>query len=167
VRWRTTAYSEISRAIRRALHQTGIAAGGALLSTYKAITPSNEPETNSPCTQAARSASPTDDAHKRAGSTLATISARGRETFSGLIEPAAPAKHNTWESLRKASPSSGTSVPSHSNNLPLPSVSFVVPDQNDDMHDGHHSNRGDTWMQNQHPTAYAQWAKTPTLAANR
>jgi len=40
----------------------------------------------------------------------------------------------------------------------LPTVSFVVPNQNDDMHDGSIST-GDSWMKN-HLDKYVQWAKT-------
>jgi hypothetical protein len=40
----------------------------------------------------------------------------------------------------------------------LPTVSIVVPNQNNDMHDGS-VKTGDTWIKN-HLDAYVQWAKT-------
>ena len=40
----------------------------------------------------------------------------------------------------------------------LPTVSFVIPNLNDDMHDGT-IQQGDSWLQ-QHLNAYAQWAMT-------
>lgn len=68
-------------------------------------------------------------------------------------------KHNPWVNF--------TDVPS-SDNLPftsfptnfstLPTLSFVVPNLLDDMHDGT-IQQGDTWLQ-QHIDPYVQWAKT-------
>ncbi|GER86096.1 hypothetical protein KDW_02580 [Dictyobacter vulcani] len=69
-------------------------------------------------------------------------------------------KHNPWSNF--------TDVPS-SNNLPftsfptsnfssLPTISFVVPNLADDMHDGT-IQQGDTWLKN-NLNSYAQWAKT-------
>ncbi len=67
-------------------------------------------------------------------------------------------KHNPWVNF--------TDVPS-SDNLPwtsfptdyntLPTISFVVPNLQDDMHDGT-IQQGDTWLQ-QNMDSYAQWAK--------
>lgn len=68
-------------------------------------------------------------------------------------------KHNPWVNF--------TDVPS-SDNLPwtsfptnyatLPTLSIVVPNLQNDMHDGT-IQQGDTWLQ-QHMDSYAQWAKT-------
>jgi acid phosphatase len=68
-------------------------------------------------------------------------------------------KHNPWSDF--------TDVPSSANqpfsNFPtnydsLPTVSFVVPNLNDDMHDGT-IQQGDSWLQS-NIGAYATWAKT-------
>jgi hypothetical protein len=103
-------YSEII-GNREAPYINGLAAGGALLSNYTAIT-IQVSRTTSPCTLAARSASPT---------TMPTASRirhlrrfcmgpgrPSRATSNQLARPSTtPGNHS-----RKASPSSGTSVPS-------------------------------------------------------
>jgi acid phosphatase len=50
-----------------------------------------------------------------------------------------------------------TSFPSSSNFASLPTLSFVIPNLNDDMHDGTVA-QGDTWLQN-NLSAYATCAK--------
>ena len=72
-------------------------------------------------------------------------------------------KHNPWADFGD---SSGTNTNLPYSSFPtttadysaLPTVSFVVPNLNDDMHDGS-IQQGDTWLQ-QNMDAYAQWAKT-------
>ncbi|MFL6116143.1 MAG: alkaline phosphatase family protein, partial [Catenulispora sp.] len=51
-----------------------------------------------------------------------------------------------------------TNFPSSANYSALPTVSWVIPNLNDDMHDGSIA-QGDTWLKN-NLDAYAQWAKT-------
>jgi hypothetical protein len=51
-----------------------------------------------------------------------------------------------------------TSFPSSSNFAALPTVSWVIPNLLDDMHDGTIA-QGDTWLKN-NMDAYAQWART-------
>ena len=73
-------------------------------------------------------------------------------------------KHNPWVNWQDASTNG---IPS-SLNVPftdfptdystLPTVSFVIPNLNDDMHDGSIS-AGDTWLKN-NLDSYIQWAKT-------
>ena len=74
-------------------------------------------------------------------------------------------KHNPWANWQAASPT-GNQLPSTTNqpftNFPadystLPTVSFVVPDLQNDMHDGTIA-AGDTWCKN-NIDGYAQWAK--------
>jgi hypothetical protein len=68
-------------------------------------------------------------------------------------------KHNPWVNFSNLSASVNqpwTSFPTDFNTLPT--VSIVVPNQNNDMHNGT-IQAGDTWLQ-QHLDAYAQWAKT-------
>ena len=81
-------------------------------------------------------------------------------TSSGKYER----KHNPWVNWQDASTNG---IPS-SLNVPLtdfptdystlPTVSFVIPNQNNDMHDGSVST-GDSWLQS-HLDGYIQWAKT-------
>jgi hypothetical protein len=72
-------------------------------------------------------------------------------------------KHNPWANF---SQTSGPSTNLTFNSFPtttagyaqLPTLSFVIPNLTDDMHDGT-AQQGDTWLQ-QHLDSYAQWAKT-------
>jgi hypothetical protein len=68
-------------------------------------------------------------------------------------------KHNPWVNFTNIPSSTNmpfTSFPSNFNNLPT--ISFVIPNQNNDMHDGSIS-QADTWLK-QHLDSYVQWAKT-------
>ncbi len=68
-------------------------------------------------------------------------------------------KHNPWVSMTDVPASANqpfTSFPT--NYAQLPTVSFVVPNQQDDMHSASIA-KGDTWLKN-HLDGYAQWAKT-------
>jgi hypothetical protein len=68
-------------------------------------------------------------------------------------------KHNPWVNFTNIPSSANmpfTSFPSNFNDLPT--ISFVIPNQNNDMHDGSIS-QADTWLK-QHLDSYVQWAKT-------
>lgn len=70
-------------------------------------------------------------------------------------------KHNPWVDFTNVASSLNqpfTSFPSSANFANLPTVSVVVPNQLDDMHNGT-IQQGDTWLKN-NLDAYAQWAKT-------
>ena len=84
--------------------------------------------------------------------------------YNGTSSGAYARKHNPWVNWQD-SPTNGIdsslNVPFSdfpSNYLNLPSVSFVIPNQNNDMHDGSIST-GDTWLKN-NLDGYIQWAKT-------
>lgn len=134
-------------------------ADGALMTNYKAITHPSEP--NYFALYAGSTFNVTDDGdYSEPDPTLATVLQAAGKTFTGYIETASPQKHNPWESFPE-----GTSVekdfslfPASNNYASLPSVSFVIPDLNDDMHDGT-IRQGDTWLQN-NIAAYETWAKT-------
>lgn len=83
--------------------------------------------------------------------------------FTGCFAPTSSQlyarKHNPWVNF--------TDVPSNDNqpftNFPtdfttLPTISIVVPNQQDDMHSGS-IQQGDSWLKN-HIDSYVQWAKT-------
>jgi hypothetical protein len=83
-----------------------------------------------------------------AGSTVCTSGAYAR-------------KHNPWTDFSNVPAADNlpfTSFPGSANFASLPAVSWVVPNLNDDMHDGTIA-QGDTWLQS-NIDAYAQWAKT-------
>ena len=90
------------------------------------------------------------------------------EGFQGTTSGAYARKHNPWSNWQSA-PVNG--IPQGAN-LPLtafpadfdslPTVSFVVPNQNNDMHNGADPLKiavADTWLRN-HLDGYVQWAKT-------
>lgn len=69
-------------------------------------------------------------------------------------------KHNPWVNFSNVPSSDNqpfSNFPSSSNYSTLPTLSFVIPNLNDDMHDGT-IQQGDTWLKN-NLNAYAQWAK--------
>jgi phosphatidylinositol-3-phosphatase len=69
-------------------------------------------------------------------------------------------KHSPWINFSKIPTSDSlpfTSFPGSSNYASLPTLSFVIPNLNDDMHDGTIS-AASSWL-NTHMSAYATWAK--------
>ena len=104
---------------------------------------------------------------------LATILAANGLTFTGYVESAstntgvpdgstlAVRKHNPWESFpeRTTVEQDFSAFPTNAAGYAqLPKVSFVIPNTDDDMHNGTIS-QGDTWLSN-HLGDYAQWALT-------
>ncbi|HKI77458.1 MAG TPA: alkaline phosphatase family protein [Ignavibacteriaceae bacterium] len=84
--------------------------------------------------------------------------------YTGASSGSYKRKHNPWVNWQDATTNG---IPS-SLNVPLtdfpsdystlPTISFVIPNQNNDMHDGSVST-GDSWLQN-NLDGYIQWAKT-------
>lgn len=69
-------------------------------------------------------------------------------------------KHSPWVNFSNVPSSANqpfSSFPSSSNYNALPTISFVIPNLNNDMHNGT-IQQGDTWLKN-NIDAYAQWAK--------
>jgi len=69
-------------------------------------------------------------------------------------------KHSPWINFSNVPGSDSvpfTQFPSSSSYASLPTLSFVIPNLNDDMHDGT-VGTGDTWLKN-NLSAYATWAK--------
>ena len=70
-------------------------------------------------------------------------------------------KHSPWvnfSNIPAADQQPFSAFPSPSNYASLPTVSWVIPNLDDDMHDGT-IQEGDTWLQN-NLSSYATWAKT-------
>ncbi len=84
--------------------------------------------------------------------------------FHGGSSGAYVRKHNPWVNWQDASPNGipwnlnkpFSEFPTNYNSLPT--VSFVIPNMNNDMHDGSIS-QGDTWLQD-NLDGYVQWSKT-------
>ncbi len=79
-------------------------------------------------------------------------------SFKGYVEAPSVRHHNPWESFTNAATDEAdiSAFPSDFNQLPT--VSFVVPNLANDMHNGTVAT-ADTWAKT-HLDAYAQWAKT-------
>jgi hypothetical protein len=79
--------------------------------------------------------------------------------YTGCTSGPYARKHNPWVDFADVPATSNlkfTSFPTDYTSLPA--ISFVVPNLNDDMHDGT-VNQGDTWLQH-NLDGYIQWAKT-------
>jgi len=153
-------YSQIIGDTTDAPYIHALASGGALLSNYTAITHPSEP--NYFALYAGSTFGISDDnRYTEPDPTLATILQAAGKTFTGYVEGGDTSyDHNPWESFPE-----GLSVekdfstfPSASNFASLPTVSFVIPNVNDDMHNGTIA-QGDAWLQ-ANLGAYALWAQT-------
>ena len=96
-----------------------------------------------------------DDYHALDEPTLARQLKGINRSFVGYAESAAPRKHLPWESFRESSDLGESFGRFPRDFAMLPTVSFVIPDNDDDMHDGSVRD-GDTWLL-RHLGAYADW----------
>ena len=89
---------------------------------------------------------------------LAHALEKAGKTFIGYIETGSPRKHNPWESFTNASATERNLSEFPHDFTKLPTVSFVIPNLDNDMHDGSVT-EGDEWLAT-HIGAYAEWAVT-------
>jgi phospholipase C len=80
------------------------------------------------------------------------------KSFFGYVDTRSPRKHNPWESFPTAAMTQRNLSAFPSDFARLPTVSFVIPDLDHDMHDGSVQD-GDAWLE-LHLGAYSDWAKT-------
>ena len=109
-----------------------------------------------------------DNNYNESGPTLASVLRDNSLDFIGYVENSASndqspdastlaaRKHNPWESFGDDQGVEQDFSTFPSDFTQLPQVSFVIPNQNDDMHNGDISG-ADSWLQS-HLGAYAQWA---------
>ncbi len=90
--------------------------------------------------------------------TLAGALAKANKSFIGYIETGSPRQHNPWESFSDSRAAERNLSEFPGDFTLLPTVSFVIPNLDHDMHDGSVRD-GDTWLA-AHLGAYAAWAKT-------
>jgi acid phosphatase len=90
--------------------------------------------------------------------TLAGALAAAGRSFAGYAEKGSPRKHNPWESFADSSGVERDLSSWPSDFGALPTVSFVIPNLDDDMHDGSVA-QGDAWLR-RHLGAYADWCRT-------
>jgi phosphoesterase family protein len=132
-----------------------LARSGALLSSYRAVAHPSEP--NYFALYAGSTFGVIDDGtHQEPGPTLGSILAANGRRFVGYVESGSPARHNPWESFPEGFSVEQNVLAFPSDFSGLPTVSFVVPNLADDMHDGS-IGQGDAWLQS-HIDAYAHWA---------
>jgi acid phosphatase len=79
------------------------------------------------------------------------------KTFVGYVESGSPRKHNPWASFADARDAGRDLSQFPTDFTTLPTVSFVIPNLDDDMHDGS-VERGDAWLR-QKLGAYAAWCR--------
>lgn len=84
--------------------------------------------------------------------------ASAKKKFVGYAESPKVNKHDPWESFKSSSTMGQDFSKFPSDYTKLPDVFFVVPNQQDDMHDGSVS-KGDSWLKSK-IDGYAKWAKT-------
>ena len=148
-----------------------LAAGGASMTDLYAIRHPSEP--NYVALFSGSTHGLTDDScpHRFSGPTLAGQLATAGRTFAGYSEGlphtgylgcsagAYARKHNPWSDVRTVDGADNrpmTAFPSDYDRLPT--VSFVVPDLDHDMHDGT-VRQADSWLRS-HLGAFARWATT-------
>lgn len=90
--------------------------------------------------------------------TLAGALNKAGKSFVGYIEAGSPRKHNPWESFVNARSTERDLTEFPEDFTRLPTVSFVIPGNDHNMHDGSVP-EGDAWLK-VHLGAYAEWAKT-------
>jgi phosphatidylinositol-3-phosphatase len=98
------------------------------------------------------------NAHSFTAPTLAGQLTAAGYSFGGYAETGSPRKHNPWESFADAKAFGRDFKQFPSDFSKLPTVSFVSPNQQNDMHDGT-IRQGDQWLKD-NLAAYAEWAKT-------
>ena len=134
-----------------------LAAGGAVFTQSFAVGHPSEPNyfaLFSGSTQGATS----DDAYNIDAPTLASALHAAGDDFLGYVEKGSPRKHDPWESF-----AGSAAVERDLSAFPrefsaLPTVSFVIPDLDDDMHNGSVA-AGDAWLR-RHIGGYADWCRT-------
>jgi hypothetical protein len=134
-----------------------LASEGALFTNYHGVARPSQPNYFAMFSGSTHGV--TDNAnHSFSAPTLAGQLDTAGYSFTGYAETGSPRKHNPWESFvdSKDLGKSFDSFPSDFTKLPT--VSFVSPNQLNDMHDGSIA-RGDQWLED-HLGAYATWAKT-------
>jgi hypothetical protein len=133
-----------------------LVSGGELLTNYHAISHPSEP--NYFAMYAGSTFGVTNDGNNQEPDpTLYTILHGAGKSFTGYVQGFTDIGHDPWAHFPE-----GTSVQKPFTAFPtnfstLPTVSFVIPDDNNNMHSGSIAT-GDTWLKD-NMNAYAQWAK--------
>jgi phosphatidylinositol-3-phosphatase len=149
---------------------TSLAAHGAVLTRSYAVTHPSEPNYLALFSGSTHGLTSDSCPHQFTGPNLATALIAARHTFTGYSESLPSVgyqgcssgnyarKHSPWVNfaLPKAVNQPFTAFPTDLTRLP--DVSFVIPNLQDDMHDGSIA-KGDQWLES-HLSAYRTWATT-------
>jgi acid phosphatase len=95
--------------------------------------------------------------HLFAAPTLASSLAAKGYSFVGYVERGSPRKHNPWQSFADSQHVEQDLSQFPNDFTKLPTVSFVIPNLDHDMHDGS-IRRGDEWLR-QRVNDYAEWCR--------
>ena len=166
-------YSDIIGDTADAPYMNSLAAQGALMTSSYAVTHPSEPNymalfsgttdglTADTCPYSAGSAANLGSELLAAGDTFKGYSEGLPKTGSTTCTSGNYArKHSPWINFTNVPAADSlpfTSFPSSSNYASLPTLSFVIPNLNDDMHNGT-IKKADTWLKT-NMSAYATWAK--------
>jgi phosphatidylinositol-3-phosphatase len=135
----------------------GLAAGGALFVNAFAVSHPSQPNYFALFSGSTQGVSD-NGGHTFDAPTLAGALHAARKSFVGYVETGSPRSHNPWVSFVNALGTERNLSTFPSNFTRLPTVSFIIPGLNNDMHEGSVRD-GDTWLK-VHLGAYAEWAKT-------
>ncbi len=135
-----------------------LVASGTLFTSYSAVTHPSQP--NYLALFSGSTQGVTDDGIHffPTTGTLAGELLQAGYTFTGYAESSSTRSHDPWESFGESQNlgQNFSQFPTDYNQLPT--VSFVIPNLNDDMHDGTVA-QGDQWL-SANLSAYATWAQT-------
>ncbi len=135
----------------------GLASGGALFVNALGVTRPSQPNFFALISGSTQGV---DDNRKHTfdAPNLASALEAAQKSFVGYVETGSPRWHNPWESFTNARTTERNLGEFPRNFALLPTVSFVIPNLDHDMHDGSISD-GDAWLKI-YLGAYAVWAKT-------
>lgn len=134
-----------------------LAQGGALFTRSFAHTHPSQPNYFALFSGSTHGVTDNND-HTLDGPTLADALAGRGKTFLGYAEDGAPRKHKPWASFRRVEAVGRSFRDFPQDFSTLPTVSFVVPNDQNNMHDGSIA-QADRWL-GRNLDRYAQWCMT-------
>ena len=149
-------FEQISLAGRGAPYLNRLVKGGALFDRSYGVAHPSQPNyfaLFSGLTQGVHD----DGMHSFAAPNLAARLRAHGKTFAGYVEARSPRKHNPWESFADSKGFEKPLAQFPRDYAKLPSVSFVIPNLENDMHDGT-IETADAWLRT-YLGGYAAWSK--------
>lgn len=134
-----------------------LAAQGTLFTDYHAITHPSEPNYFALFSGSTQGVTDDGTYHFSAPTLAGELQSAGL-SFLGYAEAGSPQKHNPWQSFTDSQATGRDFSQFPTDFSQLPTVAFVSPNLQNDMHDGTVA-QGDQWLRD-HLGAYADWAQT-------